>query len=144
MFICSGKYPIQTLSRYSDTDWRLGVYKLSEQPYENINTDNSHTLVVNADTMTSSKDLFTSDMVGSVIQIAYYVDAVHTQISGIVLGKKVKRYVQPERTEKTYNNINYDIENYSTDTELSMTVKRGKTTERIHPRMTTMLLIAVR
>lgn len=119
MFICSGKYPIQTLSRYSDTDWRMSTYKLTEQPYDEINTDNGHTLTVNSDTITSTKDLFTKDMVGSVIQIAYYVEAVHTKSAGEVVEKKVKRYMQPQRTEKTYNNINYNVGAYSTDTELS-------------------------
>lgn len=119
MFICSGKYPIQTLSRYSDTDWRMSTYKLTEQPYDEINTDNGHTLTVNGDTITSTKDLFTQDMVGSVIQIAYYVEAVHTKSTGEVVGKKVKRYMQAQTIEKTYNNINYNVGVFSTDTELS-------------------------
>ena len=119
MFICSGKHPIQTLSRYSDTDWRMSAYKLTEQPYDEINTDNGHTLTVNGDTITSTKDLFTSDMVGSVIQIAYYVEAVHTKSAGEVVEKKVKRYMQAQTIEKTYNNINYNVGSYSTDTELS-------------------------
>ena len=119
MFICSGKYPIQTLSRYSDTDWRMSAYKLTEQPYDEINTDNGHTLTVNGDTITSTKDLFTQDMVGSVIQIAYYIEAVHTKSAGEVVEKKVYRYMQGQRIEKTYNNINYNVDSYSTDTELS-------------------------
>ena len=119
MFICSGKYPIQTLSRYSDTDWRMSTYKLTEQPYDEINTDNGHTLTVNGDTITSTKDLFTQDMVGSVIQIAYYVEAVHTKSAGEVVEKKVKRYMQAQTIEKTYNNINYNVGAFSTDTELS-------------------------
>lgn len=119
MFICSGKYPIQTLSRYSDTDWRMSTYKLTEQPYDEINTDNGHTLTVNGDTITSTKDLFTQDMVGSVIQIAYYVEAVHTKTAGEVVEKKVKRYMQAQTIEKTYNNINYNVGAFSTDTELS-------------------------
>lgn len=119
MFICSGKYPIQTLSRYSDIDWRMSTYKLTEQPYEEINTDNGHTLTVNGDTITSTKDLFTQDMVGSVIQIAYYVEAVHTKSAGEVVEKKVKRYMQAQTIEKTYNNINYNVGAFSTDTELS-------------------------
>lgn len=119
MFICSGKYPIQTLSRYSDTDWRMSTYKLTEQPYDEINTDNGHTLTVNGDTITSTKDLFTQDMVGSVIQIAYYVEEVHTKSAGEVVEKKVKRYMQAQTIEKTYNNINYNVEAFSTDTELS-------------------------
>lgn len=119
MFICSGKYPIQTLSRYSDTDWRMSTYKLTEQPYDEINTDNGHTLTVNGDTITSTKDIFTQDMVGSVIQIAYYVEAVHTKSAGEVVEKKVKRYMQAQTIEKTYNNINYNVGAFSTDTELS-------------------------
>ena len=119
MFICSGKYPIQTLSRYSDTDWRMSTYKLTEQPYDEINTDNGHALTVNGDTITSTKDLFTQDMVGSVIQIAYYVEAVHTKAAGEVVEKRVHRGLLPLLIEKTYNNINYNVENYSTDTELS-------------------------
>lgn len=119
MFICSGKYPIQTLSRYSDNDWRMSAYKLTEQPYDDINIDNGHTLTVSGDTITSTKDLFTSDMVGSVIQIAYYVEAVHTKSAGEVVEKRVHRGLLPLLIEKTYNNINYNVENYSTDTELS-------------------------
>lgn len=119
MFICSGKYPVQTLSRYSDTDWRMSAYKLTEQPYDEINTDNGHTLTVNSDTITSTKDLFTQDMVGSVIQIAYYIEAVHTKSAGEVVEKKIRRGLVPLQTEKIYNNINYNVSAYSTDTELS-------------------------
>lgn len=120
MFICSGKYPIQTLSRYSDTDWRMSAYKITEQPYDDINTDNGHTLTVSGDTITSTKDLFTQDMVGSVIQIAYYVEAVHTKSAGEVVEKKVRHGIVSAPTiEKTYNNINYNVGAFSTDTELS-------------------------
>lgn len=119
MFICSGKYPIQTLSRYSDTDWRMSAYKLTEQPYDEINTDNGHTLTVNGDTITSTKDLFTQDIVGSVIQIAYYIEAVHTSKTGEAVEKKygAGRFSKYEKT--VYNNIDYNIERFSTDVELS-------------------------
>ena len=119
MFICSGKYPIQTLSRYSDTDWRMSAYKLTEQPYDEINTDNGHTLTVNGDTITSTKDLFTQDMVGSIIQIAYYIEAVHTSKTGEAVEKKygAGRFSKYEKT--VYNNIDYNIERFSTDVELS-------------------------
>ena len=119
MFICSGKYPIHTLSRYSDTDWKLDVYKLSEQPYEDINTDNTHTLVVNGDTITSTKDLFTQDMVGSVVQIAYYIEAVHTTQSGEAVEKKYGVGRFSKREKAVYNNIDYNVERFSTDVELS-------------------------
>lgn len=119
MFICSGKYPIQTLSRYSDTDWRMSAYKLTEQPYDEINTDNGHTLTVNGDTITSTKDLFTQDMVGSVAQIAYYIEAVHTTQSGEAVEKKYGVGRFSKREKAVYNNIDYNVERFSTDVELS-------------------------
>ena len=119
MFICSGKYPIQTLSRYSDTDWRMSAYKLTEQPYDEINTDNGHTLTVNGDTITSTKDLFTQDMVGSVIQIAYYIEAVHTSKTGEAVEKKYGAGRFSKYEKAVYNNIDYNIERFSTDVELS-------------------------
>ncbi len=119
MFICSGKYPIQTLSRYSDTDWRMSAYKLTEQPYDEINTDNGHTLTVNGDTITSTKDLFTQDMVGSVAQIAYYIEAVHTTQSGGTVEKKYGVGRFSKRENAVYNNIDYNVERFSTDVELS-------------------------
>jgi hypothetical protein len=119
MFICSGKYPIQTLSRYSDTDWRMSAYKLTEQPYDEINTDNGHTLTVNGDTITSTKDLFTQDMVGSVAQIAYYIEAVHTTQSGETVEKKYGVGRFSKREKAVYNNIDYNVERFSTDVELS-------------------------
>lgn len=119
MFICSGKYPIQTLSRYSDTDWRMSAYKLTEQPYDEINTDNGHTLTVNGDTITSTKDLFTQDMVGSVAQIAYYIEAVHTTQSGGAVEKKYGVGRFSKRENAVYNNIDYNVERFSTDVELS-------------------------
>lgn len=119
MFICSGKYPIQTLSRYSDTDWRMSTYKLTEQPYDEINTDNGHTLTVNGDTITSTKDLFTQDMVGSVAQIAYYIEAVHTTQSGEAVEKKYGVGRFSKREKAVYNNIDYNVERFSTDVELS-------------------------
>lgn len=119
MFICSGKYPIQTLSRYSDTDWRMSAYKLTEQPYDEINTDNEHTLTVNGDTITSTKDLFTQDMVGSVAQIGYYIEAVHTTQSGEAVEKKYGVGRFSKREKAVYNNIDYNVERFSTDVELS-------------------------
>ena len=119
MFICSGKYPIQTLSQYSDTDWRMSAYKLTEQPYDEINTDNGHTLTVNGDTITSTKDLFTQDMVGSVIQIAYYIEAVHTSNTGEAVEKKYGAGRFSKYKNTVYNNIDYNIERFSTDVELS-------------------------
>lgn len=126
MFICSSKYPVKTLSRYSDTDWRFDTYKLSEQPYGEVNIDKESTVILNGDTLTATKDIFNADMVHSVMQIEHFVKAVSTSKIGEVIQRVVwtsleerKRngYIKPASEE--YNNINYDVEQFSSDEDLS-------------------------
>ena len=124
MFICSGKYPVKTLSRYSDTDWRFDTYKLSEQPYGEVNIDKESTVILNGDTLTATKDVFNADMVGSVMQIEHFVKAVSTSKTGEVIQRT--EYVTRERhggysrlVGEDYNNINYDVEQFSADEDLS-------------------------
>lgn len=124
MFICSGKYPVKTLSRYSDTDWRFDTYKLSEQPYGEVNIDKESTVILNGDTLTATKDIFNADMVGSVMQIEHFVKAVTTSKTGEVIQRT--EYVSRDRhggyrrlVGEDYNNINYDVEQFSTDEDLS-------------------------
>lgn len=124
MFICSGKYPVKTLSRYSDTDWRFDTYKLSEQPYGEVNVDKESTVILNGDTLTATKDIFNADMVGSVMQIEHFVKAVTTSKTGEVIQRT--EYVSRDRhggysrlVGEDYNNINYDVEQFSTDEDLS-------------------------
>ena len=124
MFICSGKHPVKTLSRYSDTDWRFDTYKLSEQPYGEVNIDKENTVILNGDTLTATKDIFNADMVGSVMQIEHFVKAVSTSKTGEVIQRT--EYVTRERhggysrlVGEDYNNINYDVEQFSADEDLS-------------------------
>ena len=124
MFMCSGKYPVKTLSRYSDTDWRFDTYKLSEQPYGEVNIDKESTVILNGDTLTATKDIFNADMVGSVMQIEHFVKAVSTSKTGEVIQRT--EYVTRERhggysrlVGEDYNNINYDVEQFSADEDLS-------------------------
>lgn len=124
MFMCSGKYPVKTLSRYSDTDWRFDTYKLSEQPYGEVNIDKESTVILNGDTLTATKDVFNADMVGSVMQIEHFVKAVSISKTGEVIQRT--EYVTRERhggysrlVGEDYNNINYDVEQFSADEDLS-------------------------
>ena len=124
MFICSGKYSVKTLSRYSDTDWRFDTYKLSEQPYGEVNIDKESTVILNGDTLTATKDIFNADMVHSVMQIEHFVKAVSTSKTGEVIQRT--EYVTRERhggysrlVGEDYNNINYDVEQFSADEDLS-------------------------
>ena len=124
MFICSGKYPVKTVSRYSDTDWRFDTYKLSEQPYGEVNIDKESTVILNGDTLTATKDIFNADMVGSVMQIEHYVKAITTSSTGSVIESSRWLYSHDgehsyEVHNTDYNNINYDVEQFSTDEDLS-------------------------
>ena len=122
MFICSGKYPVKTLSRYSDTDWRFDAYKLSEQPYGEVNIDKESTVILNGDTLTATKDIFNADMVGSVMQIEHYVKSITTSNTGEVITTVTPiRYGWSvgSRVNTDYNNINYDVEQFSSDEDLS-------------------------
>ncbi|WP_295999300.1 hypothetical protein [uncultured Veillonella sp.] len=118
MFICSGKHPVKTLSRYSDTDWRFDTYKLSEQPYGEVNIDKESTVILNGDTLTATKDVFNADMVGSVMQIEHFVKAVSTSKTGEVI-QRTEYGGYSRIVGKNYNNINYDVEQFSADEDLS-------------------------
>lgn len=124
MFVCSGKYPVKTVSRYSDTDWRFDTYKLSEQPYGEVNIDKESTVILNGDTLTATKDIFNADMVGSVMQIEHYVKAITTSSTGSVIESSRTVYSRDgehsyEVHNTDYNNINYNVEQFSTDEDLS-------------------------
>lgn len=120
MFICSGKYPVKTLSRYSDTDWRFDTYKLSEQPYGEVNIDKESTVILNGDTLTATKDIFNADMVHSVMQIEHYVKAIITsEIGKVIKGSYDGDDERILMAENKYNNINYDVEQFSADEDLS-------------------------
>lgn len=120
MFICSGKYPVKTLSRYSDTDWRFDTYKLSEQPYGEVNIDKESTVILNGDTLTATKDIFNADMVHSVMQIEHYVKAIITsEIGKVIKGSYDGDDERILMAENKYNNINYDVEQFSSDEDLS-------------------------
>lgn len=124
MFICSGKYPVKTLSRHSDIDWRFDTYKLSEQPYGEVNIDKESTVILNGDTLTATKDIFNADMVGSVMQIEHYVKSIATSSIGEVIERREWRIGDRHGGRNTlvgtdYNNINYDVEQFSSDEDLS-------------------------
>lgn len=121
MFVCSGKYPVKTISRYSDTNWKFDTYKLSEQPYDEINADINSTVSLDGDTLTSTKSVFNKNMAGMVMQIEHYVESQLATASGHVVDTSMYDYVTefPDDDDNIYNNINYKIDSYSTDIELS-------------------------
>lgn len=73
MFICSGTRPIQSLVRKDETVWEMSEYVLNPIPFNEINTDDSHTLQVAENKMVSNKSFFTEDMIGTEFKLAHLI-----------------------------------------------------------------------
>lgn len=103
MYICHPNHPVMTLSRYSDTDWRLETYQNKRGPFREQNTEDI-TITPSAAsgdyvTLTSSSDVFTKNMVGSLIRISYNV-----------VGQSVTLGLRPSgTTEPIMCNGNWDL-----------------------------------
>ena len=48
MYVCSGDKPIQTISRYSETDWRIDTFDFTNGPFETINLDEDNKITPSA------------------------------------------------------------------------------------------------
>jgi len=74
MYICSKRFPVQMLMRYSETDWRVEEFKPSTSPFDTVNSDEDNTLTPSATTgsitLTAIKDTFDSSLIGTDIKIA--------------------------------------------------------------------------
>ena len=80
IYITHPLYQQRTLSRYSDTDWRIELYVANDGPFLDENTDESSTITLSAATgtgvlMTAAKDVFTTTNVGGLWKVTHYVAA---------------------------------------------------------------------
>lgn len=87
MYICSGLYPIYTLSRYSDTDWRFSELEIKKPYYddqllqkENIKIKPSGT--AGGINVTSNLSIFASDMVGGYLKLEQNIPTATVQLTG--------------------------------------------------------------
>lgn len=91
MFITSGKYPIKTLSRYAENDWRLGDFEISKIYFDNnlIESENI-TITPSATsgniTLTSNNAIFTSNSIGKEIKITYEIPSKTVSASNSTSG----------------------------------------------------------
>lgn len=80
MFITSGKYPVKQLARYSDTDWRLSDFEITEQYFDDTLNLAVGTITPSEKTgnitLNASVDMFSSGMVGGSIQIKQSIASV--------------------------------------------------------------------
>lgn len=77
MYVCSGDKPIQTISRYSETDWRIDTFDFTNGPFETINLDEDNKITPSAQsgtiTLNASKESFNNKFVGSLMKISHYI-----------------------------------------------------------------------
>jgi len=78
MYICSGTYPVQKLSRYSERDWRLSGVEWIRPAYGDVNLDEEATIKPSGQTgeitITAAKNIFMTDRAGDTMKIEQYVN----------------------------------------------------------------------
>ena len=117
LYITSGKYPVKILKRYSHIKWRIEDMEYEDGPYQDENTEKASTIKSSAialdaaTTLTATKDIFTSDMVGGYVRLRKTAvgssteDAIgYVQITGFTDSKHVTGLVKSKifDTNATY------------------------------------------
>jgi hypothetical protein len=78
MYICSGRLPVQKLSRYSEGDWRISEIAWTRMAYGDINNDEAAKIEPSGRDgnieITAAKDIFTDDRIGDTMKIEQYVN----------------------------------------------------------------------
>lgn len=79
MYLCSGKYPVKTLTRYAENDWRFADYAFKLGPFRAINPDTTAKITPSATsgsvTLTCTNAVFEAGHVGGLIKLTQYVAA---------------------------------------------------------------------
>ncbi|MEA4834962.1 MAG: hypothetical protein VB133_07505 [Anaeromusa sp.] len=86
MYLCSGTYPVKTLTRYAENDWRFADYAFKLGPFRSINADTANKITPSAAsgtvTLTAAKDAFEVAHVGGLIKLTQYVEAKSASLTG--------------------------------------------------------------
>ena len=86
MYLCSGTYPVKTLTRYAENDWRFTDWAYKLGPFRNINADTANKITPSAAagtvTLTAVSDTFEAAHVGGLIKLTQYVEAKTVSQSG--------------------------------------------------------------
>ena len=86
MYLCSGRYPVKTLTRYAESDWRFDTYPLKLGPFRSINSDVDNKITPGSTsgtvTLTAVKDTFDTSLEGSLIKLTQYVEAKTVSLAG--------------------------------------------------------------
>lgn len=77
MYICSRRWPVQMLMRYSESDWQVEEFEAVINPFDRINGDEENTLTPSGKTgsitVTAVKDTFDDSLVGADIKLSHEV-----------------------------------------------------------------------
>lgn len=86
MYICSGAHPVQKLSRYSESDWRISEAVWLTSPYSDINLDEEAKITPSGRTgeiqLTASKDIFHAECMNDTMKIEQYVNGETVTYNG--------------------------------------------------------------
>lgn len=87
MYITSGKYPVKTLSRYAEADWRFEDYEFTNMYFDvNLCEDEDITITPSAKTgditLTASEAIFSESSVGKQIKITYEMPSETVTVKG--------------------------------------------------------------
>lgn len=86
MYLCSGSYPVKTLARHAENDWRFADYPFKLGPFRTINADTANKITPSATsgtvTLTAVNDTFDAAHVGGLIKLTQYVEAKSVSLSG--------------------------------------------------------------
>lgn len=87
MYITSGSYPVKTLSRYAEDDWRFVDFDFTNMYFDN-NLSEAEDITITPSavegdiTLTASESIFSADSVGEYIQITYEMPSKTVSVSG--------------------------------------------------------------
>lgn len=87
MYITSGNYPVKTISRYAEDDWRFEDYEFTNMYFDvNLCEDEDITITPSAKTgditLTASEAIFSESSVGKQIKITYEMPSKTVTVAG--------------------------------------------------------------
>lgn len=91
IYICSGRYPVKKLARYSEMNWTLTDVDWTLMAYGDINLVDANKILPSATTgaitLTASADTFDAKRIGDSLKIDQYVDGASASIGASSAGE---------------------------------------------------------
>lgn len=104
MYIFNEGFPIKTLKRYSNMDWRLEDLEIKNGPFLSMNTEDTTIAsdgTIGYTTLTASEDIFSATDVGRLIRLRGHDEAIEPWYAGDTVAKGEVRYSDNKYYEAT-------------------------------------------